>query len=145
VTPEGSRPQRLRNLTRDAMAKHGRLTLAALAGMLNLKNLRVDVLLVSPRRIRKYNKKFRGLDQPTDVLSFPDPGEPLGDLLICPSIVRQNARRYGNSAPSEFDFVLLHGLLHLLGYDHKRRAERQRMEKRERIILKKLGYQELSR
>ena len=130
------------NKTRENIVPLLGKTLQALALQLKLKNKRVDVLLVGKIRMRRFNKQFRAKDYATDVLSFGDAAEPLGDLIICPAVVRENACRYGNSYASELVFVLLHGVLHLLGYNHIKRLERLRMERRERQLLRRLGYRE---
>ena len=81
------------------------------------------VRLVSRREIREINGRYRGRDEPTDVLSFP--GEPgpegrhLGDIVICPAVARVQARRAGQSAEDELKTLLLHGILHCLGHDHE--------------------------
>ena len=131
------------DLTRSIKPEAALKTLRRLSGWLKLSGRRVQVLYVGPKRMAHFNQSFHHCPGPTDVLSFPDTEEPLGDLIICPAVVKKNARRYGNSIRSEMDFVLLHGVLHLLGYTHSHPRERARMERRERALLKKLGYQEL--
>ena len=120
-----------------------RSTLKKLLILLKQQNKRVDILLVGTQRMRVYNRQFRRKDYATDVLSFPDAEQPLGDLIICPQIVKRNARRYGNSYRSELVFVLIHGVLHLLGYNHIDPGDRARMERKERTLLKHFGYQDL--
>jgi probable rRNA maturation factor len=63
------------------------------------------------------NRRFRRKDKPTDVLSFP--GITGGDIAICAEIARQNAKRLGHTAADEIKVLLLHGMLHLAGYDHE--------------------------
>ncbi len=101
----------------------------------------VTVVLVSDRRMRAINRRWRGVDAPTDVLSFPA-GEPLpgargraerhlGDLVIASGKASSQARAAGHSVSAELRVLALHGLLHLLGYDHDRdRGEMARMERR---------------
>jgi len=83
----------------------------------------VNVLVTSSRELRALNRRFRGKDQPTDVLSFlPGPGlvEALaGDIAISAEIAEQNARRLGHSPAQEIKILVLHGVLHLAGYDHE--------------------------
>lgn len=89
----------------------------------------VTVAVVSDRRMRALNRVFRGKDVPTDVLSFPtDPaaspaiaGQPrlLGDIVIASGVARAQATREGHSLTTELRVLALHGLLHLLGYDHE--------------------------
>jgi probable rRNA maturation factor len=90
------------------------------------------VLLCGEARMRRLNREWRGVDGPTDILSFPsrsDPPRPprrlppggfLGDLVICVPTAARQARRYGHGTEREVQILLAHGLLHLLGYDHER-------------------------
>lgn len=96
------------------------------------------VCLLSDSGIRRYNKLYRDADYPTDVLSFPaelrarnkQPGY-LGDIMISVETARENARRYGLRLEEEIEVLALHGVLHLLGYDHERDAgEMARVERR---------------
>lgn len=100
----------------------------------------LSVLLVEADHIRRLNRRFAGDDYATDVLSFPmmeDEEESLllGDVVICPSIGRRNADRLGRSVDEELDLLLVHGTLHLLGYDHQEDEEGARMEARTKEIL----------
>jgi probable rRNA maturation factor len=94
------------------------------------KRARLSVLLCGDRRMRALNRRFRGVDQPTDVLSFSSfeassaraaarRGEFLGDLVIDVPCAARQARRRGHSLGREAQVLLAHGLLHLLGYDHE--------------------------
>ncbi len=83
----------------------------------------VNVLVTGSSELRSLNRRFRGKDQPTDVLSFP-PGPCFvnglaGDIAISADIAKENARRLGHSAALEIKVLALHGLLHLVGYDHE--------------------------
>lgn len=92
----------------------------------------VTVAIVSDARVRLLNRRFRRKDRPTDVLSFPA-GERgrLGDILIAAGIARRQARDAGHSFGTELRVLALHGLLHLLGYDHEHDAGRMaRLEAR---------------
>ena len=81
----------------------------------------VTVALVTDRRIQQLNRQFRGKDIPTDVLSFPaDEPETLGDVVIARGVARRQAREAGHELATEIRVLALHGLLHLLGYDHER-------------------------
>jgi probable rRNA maturation factor len=73
------------------------------------------------RLLRRLNRDYRGQDRPTDVLSFPGPGgeEGLGDVVISVETAGRNAHRLGRTLAQELDVLALHGLLHLLGYDHE--------------------------
>jgi probable rRNA maturation factor len=88
----------------------------------------VNVLVTSSRELRALNRRFRGRDKPTDVLSFrPDPfvresgfvNGLAGDIAISAEIAKQNARRLGHSPAQEIKILALHGVLHLAGYDHE--------------------------
>jgi probable rRNA maturation factor len=84
----------------------------------------VNVLLTSNRRMRSLNRKFRGKDKPTDVLSFPalftnDRVKVAGDIAISLDIARENAGNLGHSVETELKILFLHGLLHLAGHDHE--------------------------
>ncbi len=81
----------------------------------------VTVGIVSDRRVRRLNRVYRQKDTPTDVLSFPsrEPGY-LGDIVIAAGVARRQARDAGHSLQTELRVLALHGLLHLLGYDHER-------------------------
>lgn len=102
-----------------------------------------SVCLLSDGAIRRYNQQFRGRNQATDVLSFPrgDRGtkrpDYLGDILISVETARRNARRYGLRLEEEITVLVLHGVLHLLGYDHER--DHGHMARLEARWGKKLG------
>lgn len=105
----------------------------------------LDVTFVTRGKMKSLNRKFRGKDSPTDVLSFPAleifarQGH-LGDLVICAPILEEQARRIGHSPKRELHVLLVHGLLHLLGYDHERsKRESSEMAKWENQILGEVG------
>lgn len=105
----------------------------------------VDVTFVTRGKMKGLNKKFRGKDSATDVLSFPAleifarQGH-LGDLVICAPILEEQAKRLGHSPKRELHVLLVHGLLHLLGYDHERSTpESKEMAKWESRILGDTG------
>src|SRR6476660_3800630 len=77
----------------------------------------VDVLVSGNQRLRELNRRFRRKNKPTDVLSFPRPSG--GDIAISAQIARDNARLYGHSLADELKILVLHGMLHLAGYDHE--------------------------
>ena len=96
----------------------------------------LSVALVGPAQIRRLNKKYRQKDKITDVLSFAGEGSFLGEIVICPQQVRKNSQKYKVSFKKELTQVLIHGILHLLGYDHERsRKEAKKMEKRQQYYL----------
>ena len=95
----------------------------------------VDVLISGNQRLRQLNQRFRRKNKPTDVLSFPRPSG--GDIAISAQIARDNARLYGHSIAEELKVLVLHGMLHLAGYDHETDNGRMaRIEARLRARLK---------
>jgi len=87
----------------------------------------VNVLVTNSPELRALNSRFRGKDKPTDVLSFPAPilspthaKQVAGDLAISADIARENARRLGHPVAAEIKIIVLHGILHLAGFDHER-------------------------
>ncbi len=124
----------------------------------------VNVVLTDRESIREVNREQRGIDSPTDVLSFPmldyetpsdfgqveemfadcfnpESGElMLGDIMICVDKVEEQADLYGHSQKRELAFLTAHSMLHLFGYDHMDEAERAVMEKKQEEILESRGY-----
>lgn len=109
----------------------------------------MGVRVVGPAESRRLNSRYRGKDQPTNVLSFPVaplPGtpaclaRPLGDLVICPQVLRTEAREQRKTLRAHWAHLVVHGVLHLIGYDHEREAEASRMEQREISVLRRLGF-----
>ena len=80
-----------------------------------------DCLITGDADLRRLNRQFRGMDYPTDVLSFPAaaPAAHLGDLAISLGRARAQARQFGHPIEHEVEILMLHGLLHLLGFDHE--------------------------
>ncbi len=101
----------------------------------------LTVALVPDARVRSLNRRYRRKDAPTDVLSFPA-GESgvLGDVLIAVGVARRQAREAGHSVQTEFRILALHGLLHLLGYDHEH--DDGRMARVERTLRRRGGLRE---
>jgi probable rRNA maturation factor len=109
------------------------------------------VRVVKPAESKRLNARYRGRNQPTNVLSFPVPEmpstaaggqgapRPLGDLVICASVVRAEARRQHKAIKAHWAHLVIHGALHLLGYDHEGDDEARRMERREVAVLKRFG------
>lgn len=100
----------------------------------------VSVLITNSRELRLLNRQFRGKDKPTDVLSFPSEvvgaHRFIGDVAISVEIATQNAKRLGHSTADEVKILILHGLLHLAGYDHEiDQGEMARTEERLRNSL----------
>ncbi len=100
----------------------------------------VNVLVTSNAELQELNRRFRGKDQPTDVLSFPAlPGlKPhyAGDIAISAEIAAHSARTLGHTASEEIKILALHGILHLRGYDHER--DRGKMARREEKLRRDL-------
>lgn len=110
--------------------------------------LEITLILTDDAEIQTLNRRFRQIDRPTDILSFPlyEADEPLpthgslGDLVLSVDALRRQAQRYGHSRKREFCFLFAHGLLHLLGYDHERsKAEETKQFARQDVILNGLG------
>jgi probable rRNA maturation factor len=110
------------------------------------KGCELAVRVVSQPQMRRLNREFRGKDKPTNVLSFPataTPGvqpAPLGDVVICPAVLRREARAQKKSLAAHWAHLTVHGVLHLVGYDHENEADARRMERREIAVLRALGY-----
>jgi probable rRNA maturation factor len=104
----------------------------------------VNVLVTSSSELRSFNQRFRGADKATDVLSFPSPPAErsaarriAGDVAVSADIARENAARLGHSVADEVKILVLHGILHLAGYDHEHdHGEMARKENRLRQQLK---------
>ena len=104
--------------------------------------LMLSLSFVDGPAMARLNKKYRGKNKPTDILSFEtDHPHSLGDLVICTPVLRAQARDQGHDVETELAILLVHGFLHLLGYDHERSKGAALLQARaERKILKALGY-----
>lgn len=100
----------------------------------------LSVVLATDAAVQKLNKTYRGKDKPTNVLSFPT-GEPalLGDVVLAYGTVAREARGEEKPFQNHVSHLVVHGVLHLLGYDHERMSEAEKMEARETKILASLG------
>jgi len=94
----------------------------------------VSISFMDADEIRVLNRDYRGKDTPTDVLSFPVSDEfvtgdsrPLGDIIICMEVARLQAEEYGHSLDRELAFLVVHGMLHLIGFDHETQGDEQEM------------------
>lgn len=141
-----------------------RLVLAVLTGEECPEPCEVSVSFVSTEQIHELNRDYRGIDKPTDVLSFNIDDEDdleeffeeddeeaedeggdeeddgtyafmLGDVIVCPEVVKGQAAGFGNSVADEMRLLLTHGCLHLMGYDHEDPVEAEEMEALERRYL----------
>ena len=117
----------------------GTLALFALDGLRIHPQAELSILLVDEQTMAAYHEKYMDEPGPTDVLSFPmdelrppkDGEEPpvgmLGDIVLCPSVTAAQAAEHGRTPDEEADYLLIHGLLHLLGYDHAEPEEKKVM------------------
>jgi len=106
----------------------------------------VNLTVCDNKYIKDINKEHRGIDTPTDVLSFPfyDFNTPdiitmLGDIVISIEKAKEQAELYGHSLKRELCFLAAHSALHLIGYDHQNISDRERMEEKQQSILENLG------
>ena len=125
-------------------------------------DIEMSLSIVSPQEIQELNRQFRGIDSVTDVLSFPTIDNPrrkvlnvsecaqdavnsdtnklnIGDVIICLDRAKEQATEYGHSLKRELCFLSLHGMLHLLGYDHIEPQDEQQMNTLQEEILQKMG------
>ena len=112
----------------------------------------VEVVLADSETVQDLNRLYRGKDEPTDVLSFaahegeafvqsPDETPALGEIVICLPVAEAQAVAAGRGVAGEVSHLLVHGLLHVLGYDHEdSEGDSQRMQRREDELLNALGY-----
>ena len=104
----------------------------------------VTLRYVAEAEGRRLNREFRGRDYATNVLTFVYEGAPrailAGDIVICAPVVAREARSQGKDVRAHHAHLLVHGLLHLQGWDHEREDEAARMERRERAVLARLGF-----
>jgi probable rRNA maturation factor len=103
---------------------------------------RVTVRFVDAEEGRELNARYRGKDYATNVLSFPYARAPAleGDLVVCADVVRREAAQQGKPPAAHFAHLIVHGMLHLLGFDHENDADAARMEGREVEIMARLRY-----
>ncbi|MCS7178682.1 MAG: rRNA maturation RNase YbeY [Anaerolineae bacterium] len=141
VQSEGNWPLNLEVLRKTAMA-----TLAHQ----NAPDVEVAIVITDDESMQELNRRFRGVDAPTDVLAFPNeargpfvsaPGFPryLGDIAISYPRAEEQAAEAGHSTQAELQLLVVHGLLHLLGYDDQSEPERARMWAVQEAILRHLG------
>jgi probable rRNA maturation factor len=111
---------------------------------LNLNSDSIAIAFVTDTEIARLNKIYRRKNKPTDVLSFPaqsakrpNKNKFLGDIAIAPAVARRYSKKNGRSLESEICILILHGILHLLGYDHE--ADQGQMDRIEYKLRRKLG------
>jgi probable rRNA maturation factor len=96
-----------------------RALIRKLADRVSRKKWKVSISFVTRSKMKDLNRTYRKKNRPTDVLSFNmNEGNILGDVVICSSVAKENAKKYGTSLKAEIARLVAHGLLHLLGYDH---------------------------
>ena len=124
--PDLPSPGTLRRLARTALARDARVTLR----------------IVDGREGRTLNRRYRGRDYATNVLTFVyDDGVSLaGDIVLCAPVVQKEARAQRKAPAAHYAHLVIHGMLHLQGYDHDRDDDAARMEARESALMRKLGY-----
>ena len=119
---------------------------AALAGRTEFEEPEMTIRLVAPEESQELNSEYRGKDKPTNVLSFPFEAPPevplelLGDLIICAAVVQQEAIEQDKTTDAHWAHMVVHGCLHLLGYDHIKDEDADVMENLERQVLASLGF-----
>ncbi len=113
-----------------------------------LDNVIFNVIFVDNNQIRQINKEYRNIDHETDVISFAlednkdidfEFGRLLGDIYISVDKMKEQAKEYGHSEKREMAFLTIHGLLHLLGYDHMNKEDEEEMFKEQELILNGYG------
>ncbi len=123
---------------------------AKVSELYRLEKAELSITLTDNLHIQAINRRYRGIDRPTDVISFAlnESEEPeiqdaevniLGDIIISLERAAEQAAEYGHSYRREVAFLTVHGLLHLLGYDHMEDEERQEMEEEQRAVMEALG------
>jgi len=102
----------------------------------------VTIRFVDAEEGQGLNREYRGKDYATNVLSFPYEVEPItvGDLVICPAVVAREAAEQGKTQEAHYAHLVVHGMLHLQGWDHENDEEATEMEAEEKVILAELGY-----
>jgi len=113
-------------------------TVAEFARFYKVKPKEISIAFVGGSEIKKINQAYRGLNQATDVLAFRGEGDYFGEIIIDYNQIKRQAGEFGNSARQELIFILVHGLLHLLGYDDKTEKERKKMIKLGEEFVKKM-------
>ncbi|MFC1678104.1 rRNA maturation RNase YbeY [Patescibacteria group bacterium] len=105
-----------------------------------IKNKEVSIALVGDKRIKDLNKAYRSKDQVTDVLAFPGEDEFLGEIIINYAQIKRQAKKFSKCTREELIFILVHGLLHLLGYTDKTENDREKMLKLAENFIKYPNY-----
>ncbi len=110
------------------------------AAALPARHGELTIRIVDEPESRALNHGYRGKDKPTNVLSFHGDGDVLGDLVICAPVVAREAIEQSKPLRAHWAHMVVHGCLHLRGYDHEHETDAQKMEAREIRILRQLGF-----
>ena len=119
---------------------------------LDYPNFDLGILLATLEVIHEYNKEYRDRDNPTDIISFPyheviagerveaktEDDKNLGDIIICPQYVHDDLERWSTTFQERMDILLVHGICHLLGYDHIKDEDYELMKLQEEFLLEKI-------
>ena len=123
------------------------------------KNVEINVILTTPKEIRKINNEYRKIDKETDVLSFPmfekeeitdiqangsSIPEILGDIVISIEQVKKQAEEYCHGFERELAYMVVHGFYHCMGYDHMEEKDKKEMRAKEEVALEKIGLERKS-
>ena len=111
--------------------------------VLDGKEGEVNIRITDEDEMRSLNSRWRNTDEPTNVLSFPlhDAGAPLlGDIVVCAPVLRREAVKQAKSLDAHWAHIIIHGILHLMGYDHINEKEAEIMETKETALLQDLGF-----
>lgn len=120
---------------------------------LDYEEFDLGILLATMETIQEYNKQYRAKDSPTDILSFPfhqiiagqridaanEDEKSLGDIIICPQYIHDDLARWNKSFQERVDILLVHGICHLLGYDHIEDSDYEVMKLKEDALLEKIS------
>ncbi len=130
-----------------------RIARAVLAAEDVAADVGLEVALADSATVRELNRLYRGRDEPTDVLSFaarevevafvdgPDEASTLGEVVVCLPVAEAQAAEAGRAVPGEIAHLLVHGILHVLAYDHQAATDSAKMKAREDALLASLGYE----
>jgi probable rRNA maturation factor len=112
---------------------------AVLRGMSLPSSTELSLTFIDDRSMRRLNRQWRNIDRATDVLAFPQDGGPdytlLGDIVISLETAERQSVRYGNTLREEIKKLIVHGALHLLGHDHKKKREKEIMREEESRLM----------
>jgi probable rRNA maturation factor len=102
----------------------------------NKAHYNLSVALVGEKRMQELNRTYRGKNHPANVLSFPMKEFGLGEVVLCPAQIRKDAKKYGILFKEELTRIFIHGLLHLVGYNHETKRDFQKMLHKEKFYAR---------